>query len=1005
LRNWLSFLVLIAASLPAAGHPPEGFVLETYVSGLDRPVDLQWAPNGLLYVADKGGTVAVIQDGTLLPAPFMDIRNQVNRSSDRGLLGLALHPAFPATPWVYIVYVYDPPETLQRTGTAGPDGTGQRVSRLVRVTADAATGYTKAVPGSERVILGAASTWANIGDPAAQQTDTAAARSCGSTGGYVDDCIPADGLSHAIGSIAFGPDGMLYVGNGDAATWTTVDPGALRSLDPDSLAGKILRIDPDTGRGLPGNPFWNGDPTSNRSRVWQLGLRNPFRFRIHPDDGVLWIGDVGWEDWEELNRAGPGADFGWPCYEGGPTGSLQLPGYSALAACKAYLAGANATAPVYAYPHRSGFGGSIIAGEFYRAAQWPAEYQGAIFLSDYSFQEISYARTSGGSVQVLPFADDVLSVDLAVGPDGHLYSANIVAGAIERIRYVGGGGGGGQTGSTVARFAQDFAAPVPAPGWSFRWNESGPVGSAGGESQLLWDSNGRYDSDGAPGLPDASGFAWGYVGSGSVHPGRGTNKGEANDRFALLRYTVATDGYFALRDSLATHVGCQFSNGVEIRVLAGVALARAEIVGRSESRSFDADLGYLAAGTPITVAVGPNGNDGCDATRIDWRIDYTPGAPASGSAPRVTIDLPAAGNLWRVGDQVQLLGSASDAEDGAIPASSMVWDGSIIHNTHEHPDFYFADSNSGVFIYPDHGDNSYVRVCLTATDSDGQSGSDCADVPPETSTYSFDTVPTGLVLNYNGESFVTPFSLELPVGGERQLSAPLAQSGYVFTGWSGGGDATQTLVVGSSAQTLVASYADANGGGGGGTGGSTVAGFAADFAQPAPAPGWSYRWNERGALGDLGAESDLLWDGAVRYDSDGAPGLPDASGLAWGYVTGGKVHPGRGVSNGEAADRFVIMRYVVEAAGDYALSNAVARHVGCQFSNGVDIRILAGGSLLRSEILGAGQTVNLDLDLGYLAAGQPITIALGPNGRDGCDATEIDWQLDFVPAEPPPATP
>ncbi len=92
-------------------------------------------------------------------------------------------------------------------------------------------------------------------------------------------------------------------------------------------------------------------------------------------------------------------------------------------------------------------------------------------------------------------------------------------------------------------------------------------------------------------------------------------------------------------------------------------------------------------------------------------------------------------------------------------------------------------------IYPDHGDNSYVVLCLTATDSDGRTGSDCVDARPEISGYRFETVPAGLTLNYNGESFVTPFAVDLPVGGERQVSAPPSQAGQVFNGWSNGGDA------------------------------------------------------------------------------------------------------------------------------------------------------------------------------------------------------------------------
>src|SRR4029434_6893888 len=85
----------------------------------------------------------------------------------------------------------------------------------------------------------------------------------------------------------------------------------------DSRPGKILRIDPATALGLPDNPFYDASqPNRNRSKVWARGVRNPFRTTIHPLTHDAYIGDVGWNTWEEVNN-GKGANFGWPCYEGG----------------------------------------------------------------------------------------------------------------------------------------------------------------------------------------------------------------------------------------------------------------------------------------------------------------------------------------------------------------------------------------------------------------------------------------------------------------------------------------------------------------------------------------------------------------------------------------------------------------------------------------------------------------------------------------------------------------
>jgi PKD repeat protein len=157
--------------------------------------------------------------------------------------------------------------------------------------------------------------------------------------------------SHGIGSLVFGTDGTLLAACGDGASYSTTDVGsaaetyfsqalaegiirakenigALRAQVVDSLSGKIVRLDPETGDGLPGNPFFDPvNPRSARSRVWCLGLRNPYRMTLRPgtgshnradvNPGVLYIGDVGLRTFEDLNVApGPGLNFGWPLYEG-----------------------------------------------------------------------------------------------------------------------------------------------------------------------------------------------------------------------------------------------------------------------------------------------------------------------------------------------------------------------------------------------------------------------------------------------------------------------------------------------------------------------------------------------------------------------------------------------------------------------------------------------------------------------------------------------------------------
>ncbi len=259
-------------------------------------------------------------------------------------MDIALHPDFgtpvlPGQPehnYVYAFYVVDPPDTVGKQGNAGQDGGGNRFAYLVRFTADATTNYTTAVPGSEVILLGGAGrTLQDIsGAGAVDSTSNISQPESGFNAqtGYVDNYIKVDSRSHAGGSLAFGPDGALYVSIGDGASFNTTDPRGFSVQNLDSLSGKILRIDPITGLGLPDNPFVEpaGDLSANRSKVYQLGLRNPFSMGF-AQDGRLFIGNTGWDSWDEIESGHAGANFGWPYYEGGDNGVLKkAPGYQNL---------------------------------------------------------------------------------------------------------------------------------------------------------------------------------------------------------------------------------------------------------------------------------------------------------------------------------------------------------------------------------------------------------------------------------------------------------------------------------------------------------------------------------------------------------------------------------------------------------------------------------------------------------------------------------------------------
>jgi len=241
----------------------------------------------------------------------------------------------------------------------------------------------------------------------------------------------------------------------------TAEGGALRSqdlrstADPTGLDGTVLRLDPLTGAAAPGNPLAaSADP--NTRRIVAQGLRNPFRFTVRPGTNELWVGDVGWTRWEEINRvANPTAgvtNFGWPCYEG----AARQSGYDGanLDLCESLYAGDGQTAPFYTYDHAATVvageacptGGSSVSGAaFYPAAggSYPAEYQGALFFADYSRDCVwTILPNAPGGLPVAAnrrtFASAAANpVDLAIGPGGDLYYVDH-AGSIRRVRYFPG---------------------------------------------------------------------------------------------------------------------------------------------------------------------------------------------------------------------------------------------------------------------------------------------------------------------------------------------------------------------------------------------------------------------------------------------------------------------------------------------------------------------------------------------------------------------------------------
>jgi glucose/arabinose dehydrogenase len=309
------------------GGPAGRLGLTVVAVGLVSPV-LVTAPPGdsdRVFIVERNGRIRIVRD-TLLSRPFLNLMGDVRFADEQGLLALAFHPDYPTNGWFYVHF-----------STLAGD------TRVVRyhVTAD---------PDSADEASG----------------DTVLA-------------VDQSNFFHQGGTIAFGDDGYLYIALGDGAI-------AASGQSPLVLRGKILRLDVDGGTPYvipPSNPYFGQVDTL--PEIWALGFRNPWRFSFDRLTHDLYIGDVGQNDWEEINveAAGGsgGVNYGWIVFEGTHC--------YAAATCDS----TSKRMPVHEYSHSEGC--AVVGGYVYRGEDLP-ELHGRYLFADYCTARVWSFRYTGG---------------------------------------------------------------------------------------------------------------------------------------------------------------------------------------------------------------------------------------------------------------------------------------------------------------------------------------------------------------------------------------------------------------------------------------------------------------------------------------------------------------------------------------------------------------------------------------------------------------------------------
>ncbi|MEM6253280.1 MAG: Ig-like domain-containing protein, partial [Cyanobacteria bacterium P01_D01_bin.156] len=677
------------------------FQNEVIVTGLTSPTAAEFLPDGRVLVSEKNGTIKIIDPNVTVPSTSdYLVLPDVTTSGEKGLIDIALDPDFETNNYIYAFY------------TLGSDTTFQ-ISRFIHQgnTADLS---------SEFVV------WK---DPNA-----------------------ASSPDHFGGGLNFGPDGKLYLTTGDKGQNT---PQLAQDLT--RIEGSILRINKD-GTIPEDNPYF-GNTQGYAEEIWASGLRNPFRSDWDLQTGDLYIGDVGFNDIEEVNRInffdaqttiqnGGDLNFGWPFHEGTSGGDP------------------NFIDAIYEYPHTNDrFGsGAVISGSVYRGSMFPTEFQGAYFFGDFTQDYIKYLKFDGnGDVidadpstaiidpfnfeqktsNVNPEIKDLVFID--EGVDGALYYLNFT-GELRRITYFDASGG-----NQPPQIDEQATGATSLGGLAYQF--TGVANDSDGDTlTYLWDFGDGNQATGAT-------VTHTYTSNGTYEPTLVVSDGQAS----------TPDDSYKLSD---INIGTPPTAAITIRTADGTALIPTTDTDplTGEPRLVIQDL-FRAGDTVFFEGLGNDLDGILGESNYDWKVQFL-----HDDHTHPTID--------------------------SLIASS----GSFEITTTEHG--FSADLQVG------------FTIDLTVTDADGLQITERVVIFPEKVDLSFnDNLPGDFeyIIDSIGRTSTDtdPFVLDTAINFEHTITAPETRDvngfTYIFDSWSTGEtNRVLNLAAPETAQTYIANYVEPN---------------------------------------------------------------------------------------------------------------------------------------------------------------------------------------------------